>query len=124
MTRTVEDLQRMAEDAWDNAPLGAFTYREELRRNEFYVGGMFGIGQLSSLTKNGASQAYAFGNYTLPAPEIARGWRDLINSFDSCQQILTNAGASITDEAVYAEMKSRLWAIDSMQTDLTTLRAW
>ena len=112
---TTHDLQRLLEDAWDNAAETANTLRPELRANETAVGALLSQGQLANVSKNSASHSYAFGNNgALTTPDVAHAWRELINLFDACQTILVTAGDIVlggegdNDAAIYAEMTARL----------------
>jgi hypothetical protein len=119
---TTQDLQRLLEDAWDNAPDGALTLREELRRNERAIGVLIAQGSLSSVSKNSSSQSYAFGQGQLTTAEMARAWRVLINLFDRSQSIILAASLTNDDDTIYAEMKARLVPVYSTRPNLHTLR--
>lgn len=113
----------MLDDAWDHSQQTAHTLREELRANETAVGNLLSQGQLASVSKNSASQSYAFsGQGTLTTADIARGWRDLINLFDRCFNLLTAAGSATTDEDVLAEMRARLSPVYQTRADISGLR--
>lgn len=123
MAATTQDLQRLLEDAWDNAPEGSLTLREELRRNERAVGELLATGSVQSVSKNTASQSYAYtGNGTLTTAEVARAWRELINLFDTCSAVLTAAATAATDENIYPEMQARLLPVYATRPNLHTLR--
>ena len=129
MAYTTLDLQRMLEDAWDNTDNTGNRLRVELRANETSVGALVAQGQLSSVSKNSASQSYAFsGTGALTTAEVARAWRELVNLFDRAEDILEDAG-DITagvdnDAAIYAEMYARLGAGEVYQTrcDISQMR--
>lgn len=111
------------EDAWDSAPASVNTYRDELRRLEREVGLLVSKGALSSASKNSASQSYASGQGNLTTADVARAWRDLINLFDRCHQLLIDAGtASPTDDEIYFQMRARCRSIYSCGLSLTTLQ--
>ena len=119
----------MLEDAWDHCAAAANSLRPELRANESAIGALISQGQLSSVSKNSASQSYAFGGAgSLTTPEVARAWRDLINLFDQVESILSTAGDIVigyegdNDPAIYAEMRARLVPAYSGQADITNLR--
>ena len=110
---TTHDLQRLIEDAWDHAAETANTLRPELRANESAVGALLSQGQLANVSKNSASQSYAFGNNgALTTQDVAHAWRELINLFDRAESILLTAGditaGADNDAAIYAEMQARL----------------
>jgi len=102
-----EDLRRMLDDAYDDAVAGTISLREQLRANERNAGALVAGGSLSSVSKNSASQSYAFGNGQVTTAEIARGWRILIDCYDTVLATATDG----TDAAVKAEMLYRLQPI-------------
>jgi hypothetical protein len=106
---TSHDLQRMWDDAWDSAPEGGATFREELRKYERRIGELISTGSVSSISKNSASQTYAtYSVGTLTQVEITRAWRQLINLFDDIAASLVACGKDSDDEAVYAAGKTEL----------------
>lgn len=111
----------MLEDAWDAAPEGALTLRESLRTLEKEIGELIRTGQITSVGKNSANQSYAFGTGALTLPLIAESWRDLINLFDLCQEIIVADGQENTDTNIYAEMKARCRPVYSRRPDITNL---
>ena len=111
----------MLDDAWDAAPEGALTLREQLRTNERAAGLVVSGGSLSSVSKNNASQSYAFGSGNITATEIANTWRDLIDLYDWVFDARTTAGFNTDDDAVYPEMRRRLVAIREFAQDFSTL---
>lgn len=119
------DLQRLLDDAWDAAPAGANTLREQLRANEVTAGQILAAGSLASVSKNSASQAWALsGPGAFTPAELVRAWRDLLNLFDSISDLMTRGAETVTDEAIYAEMKSQLrLSANSVSLDLRNLRA-
>ena len=113
----------MLEDAWDNAPEDGDTLREELRKNERAVGELISAGSIQSVSKNSTSQSYAFsGGGQLTTAEVARGWRDLLNLFDRCSNILLANSVSASDENVHAEMVWRLQPVYVTRPDISNLR--
>ena len=111
----------MLDDAWDAAPEGALTLRAQLRANERTAGLIVSGGSLSSVSKNNASQSYAFGSGGITATEIANVWRELIDLYDLVADSRTTAGGDTTDDAVYPEMKRRLVAVREFTTDFSTI---
>lgn len=112
----------MLEDAWDAAPEGALTLRETLRTLEKEIGALIATGQIQSVGKNSANQSYAFGTGALTLPQIAEGWRDLINLYDRSAAVLTTAAATVNDATVYAEMTARCFPVYSTRPNLLPLR--
>jgi hypothetical protein len=115
----------LLDDAWDAAPAGANTLREQLRANEVTAGQILAAGSLASVSKNSASQAWALsGPGAFTPAELVRAWRDLLNLFDSISDLMTRGAETVTDEAIYAEMKSQLrLSANSVSLDLRNLRA-
>ena len=111
----------MLDDAWDAAPEGALTLREQLRTNERAAGLVVSGGSLSSVSKNNASQSYAFGSGNITATEIANVWRELIDLYDLVFDSRTTASGDTSDESVYPEMKRRLVAIQEFTQDFSTI---
>jgi hypothetical protein len=112
----------MLEDAWDAAPEGALTLREQLRTNERAAGLVVSGGSLSSVSKNASSHSYAFGAGTITPLEIANAWRDLINLYDILFDSYTTAALDTSDEAIYAEMRRRLLTpLSEFTKDYTSL---
>lgn len=105
MAVTNADLQRLWDDAWDAAPDGANTFREQLRIFEKQIGNLVSQGSLQSFSKNSQSHSYAFTPRSLTQTDLARAWRTLITLFDRISTDLTDAGETATDEAIYAEGK-------------------
>ena len=137
-TRT---LACWAENAWDDAPLGANTLRQQLRLCERSAASLFASGSIGSVSKNSASQSYAgagFGRFSVA--QIQQGYRMLIelydwllieanniyNSVGTCQQNFAAkypTFAQDPDQAVYDAMSCRLGnPVDSYQIDLSYLR--
>lgn len=133
------------DNAWDDAPLGANTLRQQLRIQERAAQNLFSAGSLGSVSKNSASQSYAgagFGRFSVA--QIQQGFRILIELYDQCLDqancivaaLATNptnpclqwfvqyvAGfAADPDAAVYALMKFRLCPVDNYEIDLSDLR--
>ena len=113
-----QHLQRMLDDTWDAANDGADTLRDSLRSKEREIGELVGAGQISSVSKNSASHSYAFGDGTLTLNEIAGGWRDLINLFDYCREVIAADAQTINDDNIVAEMRARLRPCYSVQPDM------
>lgn len=109
----------MLDDAYDAATLGDLPkpLREQLRENETAAGRLVSAGSLSSVSKNSASQSYAFGYGHLTAVEIARAWRTLIDLFDSTATDLSSS----VDATIKAEMMRRLVPIREFTKDFTCL---
>lgn len=114
-----EDLRRMLDDAYDQATIGDLPrpLREQLRANEATAGALVSAGSLSSVSKNAASHSYAFGYGQVTTAELARGWRTLIDLFDSTATDL----ASSVDATIKAEMMRRLQPIREFTKDFTCL---
>lgn len=112
----------MLEDAWDAAPNGALTLREQLRTNERAAGRSVSGGSLSSISKNQSSHSYAPGGSGNITPvEIANIWRELIDLYDLLVESFTAAETDTSDETVYAEMKRRLVPVREFTKDFTTI---
>jgi len=116
-----QHLQRMLDDAWDAATDGADTLRDSLRAQEKTVGELLASGQIQSVSKNSASHSYAFGGGTLTLNELAQGWRDLINLFDYCREVIADDAQAINDDNIVAEMRARLVPRYSDQTNMALL---
>ena len=108
----------MLDDAWDDAPVGASTLRDQLRANERAAGSLLSGGSLSSVSKNSASHSYSFGSGSLTLADIARGWRTLIDLFDEVSDSLS---PSNTDEEIIVVMRQRLVPIREFTKDFTTI---
>jgi hypothetical protein len=114
----------MLEDAWDNRAGNGRTLREELRACERIVGLLLTAGSLSSVSKNSASQSYAFsGIGSLSTADVARAWRDLITLHDASQAALQAASLTSDDSAIYAEMCLRCFPTYATEQNLSSLRA-
>lgn len=109
----------MLEDAWDAAPEGAATLREQLRSFERASGLVVSGGSLASISKNSSSHSYAFGPGNITPKEVANTWRELIDLFDGIFAARTDAAGDATDEAVYAEMNRRLVACVEFTKDFS-----
>ena len=94
----------MLDDAFDDALATSTPLRDTLRANERATGNLISGGSLASVSKNSASQSYAFGRGNITPAEIARGWRVLIDCFDTTAAALV----STDDAAIKAEMMLRL----------------
>jgi hypothetical protein len=111
----------MLDDAWDDSQAEAVTLREKLRANERLAGTLVSGGSLSSVSKNSASQSFAFGRGNVTALEIARGWRMLITIFDQVYTSFAAAGETNTDTAVATEMRRRLVPCREFTNDFSGL---
>ena len=118
-----QHLQRMLDDAWDAANDGADTLRDALRLKEKETGELISAGQISSVSKNSASHSYAFGDGVLTLNEIASGWRDLINLFDYCREVIADDEQAINDDNIVAEMRARLRPCYSVSLSMEGLNA-
>lgn len=117
MALETADLRRMLDDAYDDALSDSLPLREQLRSKERASGAVIAGGSLSSVSKNSASQSYAFGRGNVTPAEIARGWRVLIDSYDTVA-----ASLSSTDDAVIvAEMRLKLHPVREFTKDFTGL---
>lgn len=113
----------MLEDAWDAAPEGALTLREQLRAYERAAGSVVSGGSLASISKNTSSHSYAFGNGNITATEVANTWRELIDLFDLLLASFTEAAIEATDATIYPEMMRRLVPLNSFTKDFTEVTA-
>ncbi len=137
MDVTIQTYQTFLDDAWDAAPQGANTLRDQLRAFEKTLSPLFNQGSLASVSKNSASQTYrgpGLGSYT--TPQITKVWRDLINLYDHTLNrvnCLLNATikpnplptwwpADNTDNTLYGFMKYRLVECSEYSMDMTYLR--
>ena len=111
----------MLDDAWDDSQAEAVTLREKLRANERLAGTLVSGGSLSSVSKNSASQSFAFGRGNVTALEIARGWRTLITIFDQVYTSFAAAGETNTDTTVATEMRRRLVPCREFTNDFSGL---
>lgn len=129
-----------AENAWDDAPLGANTLREQFRIMERSAANLFSAGSIGSVSKNSASQSYAgagFGRFS--TAQIQQGYRMLIEIYDwlliGATRIFNSTGtrhdkfvalypnfAADPDGAVWDAMIVKLQPIDDYQIDLSYLR--
>ena len=112
----------MLDDAAEAATTDAVALRAALRTCEKEIGELIRTGQIASVGKNSANQSYAFGASALTLPAIAEGWRDLINLFDRCSEVVVADGQAATDPNILAEMRARCRPIYSTRPDLTNLR--
>lgn len=113
----------MLEDAWDAAPEGALTLREQLRAYELAAGLVISGGSLSSISKNQSNHSYAFGSGNITAKEVANVWRELIDLYDLLVNSYEAAALDVSDETIYPEMMRRLVPINSFTTDFTGICA-
>ena len=120
---TTNDRRRMLEDAWDAAPEGALTLREQLRANERAAGLVVSGGSLSSISKNQSSHSYAFGPGNITPVEVANTWRDLIDLFDTISAAYVAAGLAADDVDIYPEMNRRLVPVREFTKDFTCIGA-
>jgi len=107
----------MLDDAFDDASSAATPLRTQLRLNERAAGSLVSGGSLASVSKNSASQSYAFGRGNVTPAEIARGWRILIDCFDVTSTDL----ASTDDTVIKVEMQLRLQPIYEFTKDFSGL---
>jgi hypothetical protein len=107
----------MLDDAYDDSLSAGVTLREQLRTKERAAGALISGGSLASVSKNSASQSSAFGRGNVTTAEIARGWRVLIDCYDTT----ANALASTDDAAIKSEMMLRLQPVNEFTKDFTTL---
>lgn len=80
-TRT---LACWAENAWDDCPAQANSFRAQLRIMERNAASLFASGTIASVSKNAASQSYAgagFGRFSVA--QIQQGFRMLIEMYDA-----------------------------------------
>jgi hypothetical protein len=105
----------MLDDAWDDAPEGGLTLRNALRAKERAAGLLVSGGSLSSVSKNSASQSYAFGSGAVTATDIARGWRILIDLYDS----VVASSLTDTDNETIVIMRERLVPIREFTKDFS-----
>jgi hypothetical protein len=140
MDVTCETLQSFLDTAWEDAPDGANTLRQQLRIYEKSITAQFSQGSIGSVSKNNFSQTYrgpGLGSYTLI--QIANAWRILINLLDEeirrADELQDLSVAwfvakfpnyattgNDNDDAYYDLMKRRLIVITEYQTDLSDLR--
>lgn len=118
MAIAANDLKRMLDDAWDDAPDGDYTLRDQLRANERAAGSLLAGGSLSSVSKNSASHSYAYGNGTLTIAEIARGWRTLIDLYD---ELFDSLDPNNSDAEVVIVMRQRLAPVREFTKDFTMI---
>jgi hypothetical protein len=111
----------MLEDAWDAAPEGALTLRESLRTLEKEIGELIRTGQVQSVGKNSANQSYAFGQTAHTLPEIAIGWRDLLNLYARCREVIIADSQADNEDNIYAEMTARCRPVYSRRPDITNI---
>lgn len=123
MALETNDLRRGLDDAYDDAQAATVTLREQLRLNERAAGALLAGGSLSSVSKNSASQSYAFGRGQVTTADLARGWRDLIDLYDRVFAAFSTAGSSTADSAVVAEMRLRLQPVREFTKDFSRLVA-
>ena len=119
MAIATEDLRGMLDDAWDDAPEGAATLRETLRTRERSARANLAQGQIASVGKNSANTSFAYGTGVVTLADIARGWRHLIDLYDSVSTVL----ATTDEELLIVEMRSRLVACREFTKDFTLLTA-
>jgi len=117
---TTDDRRRMLEDAWDEAPDGALTLREQLRANERAAGRAVSGGAIASISKNSSSHSYSQGgNGNITPTEVANVWRNLIDLFDGISDAYVAAGLAAEDVDIYPEMKRRLVPVREFTKDFT-----
>ncbi len=135
-----------SDNAWDDAPEAAQSFRSQLRLMESNANNLFSSGSIGSVSKNSASQSYAgagFGRFSVA--QIQQGFRMLIELYDSnkretqciynlSQQYPTNQCgidflakypnyAQDPDQAIYDRMVCVLGnPVESYEVDLSYLR--
>jgi len=116
----------MLDDAWDASQAAGTTLRESLRAAEKTVRGLLQNGSIQSVSKNSASQSYAFGSSaTLTTADVARAWRDLINCHDGAKAAIVAAGtANPSDSSIRDEMLIRLEPAFATGLNMANLRAY
>lgn len=140
MDITTQFYQTCLDNAWDAAPDGANTLRQQFRVYEQQLTPLSASGSISSVSKNSTNQTYrgaGVGSYT--NLQIMSVWRDLINLYDRAVIWANNLQAQAVswfvkawpnygvpgndnDPTFYQLMKSKLIVVDEYQTDLTDLR--
>lgn len=84
----------MFDDAWDAAPLGGDTLRNELRKREAKLSGQMEAGGAYRSSSNGHSgEAFLPGSNSATMAELRRGWRRLVDLFDRTKYFLTVCNA-------------------------------
>ena len=109
----------MLDDAWDDR--AELTLREKLRANERAAGAMLSAGSLASVSKNSASQSFAYGRGNVTVAEIARGWRELITCFDQVFTSFNTAGLATDDATIVVEMRARIQPVREFTKDFSGL---
>lgn len=109
----------MLDDAWDDR--AELTLREKLRANERAAGAMLSAGSLASVSKNSASQSFAYGRGNVTVAEIARGWRELITCFDQVFTSFNAAGLATDDATIVVEMRARIQPVREFTKDFSGL---
>lgn len=133
------------DNAWDDAPAGANTLRQQLRIQERQAQNLFSAGSLGSVSKNSTSQSYAgagFGRFSVA--QIQQGFRMLIELYDQCldqanwfaqeyaanpanpclQWFIQYAAGFVADPdiVVYAMVQWNIQPVDNYEIDLSYLR--
>ena len=91
------------------------------RANERAAGALVSGGSLASVSKNSASQSFAFGRGNVTGVEIARGWRILITHYDQVATSYATAGLATDDATVVIEMRQRLTPCREFTKDFSSL---
>lgn len=114
-------LRRLLRSAQAAATAQSLTLLEALAAAETAVGELIAGGQISNVSKNSASQSYAFGSGNLTTSAVAEAWSELILLFERCKDCLSAAGSDTSDASVAAEMAARLRPQHATRPDLTLL---
>lgn len=135
-----------SDNAWDDAPEAAQSFRSQLRLMERGASSLFQSGSIGSVSKNSASQSYAgsgFGRFSVA--QIQQGFRMLIELYDRFKwetQCLYNLSqlyptnqcginfllkypnyVADPDQAIYDSMNCLLGnPVESYEVDLSDLR--
>lgn len=136
-----------SENAWDDAPEAAQSFRSQLRLMERNASSLFQSGSIGSVSKNSASQSYAgsgFGRFSVA--QIQQGFRMLIELYDTykwetqCIWNQANAAGNVNqcsidfkiqypnyaqdpDQAIYDRMNCNLGnPVETYEIDLSYLR--
>ena len=102
---------------YSDAVSASVALREQLRANERAAGQLISGGSLASVSKNSASQSYAFGRGNVTPAEIERGWRILIDCYDTTAAALSSS----VDSEIKAEMLLRLQPVNEFRKDFSNM---
>ena len=100
MAHTFEDVESIWRAAWADAPEGANTFLDQLTSGWRAVRALNAAGSLSSISKNSASQAAAFGgSSTLTTVDLERAGLEALRLYERVANLLDS-----TDETdIYTE---------------------